>query len=336
MDPCECDPTCLEHDACPCAEGLQVKPITGGKTYVEYYAIVTDLSGVQDIEKVYADVWHPDCTFKYQIELEIVGMDTSGYDKFIALNEWDHVKTHHSDLITINEDWMDDNGFSISDAYDDIFDELDEELAYLYKGIAPIDYCQPGGWYYVGVKARDSTKWSDYLYNQFWYIPTSAIEIDFTMVDYGTLNLDTYKRVGGDDDMNTDLKPTVKNIGNTPVDLYVKQDDMGFGRSMVGGAWEWNVKYDARMTSTPDPVEYEPDQSYVLIPGGPLELCTQEKLDFGITVFKGEFGDEYMGTLDLKASIHMATYVWSTPSQWIEPAPASVPDIYPECGSGPI
>jgi hypothetical protein len=333
VDPCVCDPTCLEHDACPCADGLQVKPVIGGKTYVEYYAVVTDESGVGDIEKVYADVWHPDCSFKYQIELECVGMG-DGYDKIEALNAWDHVKMHHEDLITLNEDWMLDHGFSESGAYDDIYDELDEELAYLYKGVAPLDYCQPGGWYYVGVKARDAFKWSDYLFNQFWYIPTSAIEIDFTTVDYGTLNLDTYKRVGGDDDMSTPIKPTVKNIGNTPVDLFVKQDDMGFGRTMIGGVWEWNVLYDARMTSTPDPVEYEPEDSYVLIPGGPLELCTQEKLDFGITVFKGYCGIDYQGTLDLKASIHMPSYVWSTPGQFIEPAPEGVPEEYPLCDPG--
>jgi hypothetical protein len=332
VDPCECDCTCYMHDACPCAEGLQVKPIIGSQVMVGYYAIVTDPSGVADIEKVYADVWHPDCTFKYQIELELVGMVEGVYSESQALYEWGHVLDHHEDLITLNEDWMMDMGFETdSDAYDDIEDELNEELAYLYHGVAPIDYCQPGGWYYVGVKARDAFKWSDYLYNQFWYIPTSAIEIDFDTVDYGTLNLDTYKRVGGDDDMNTPSKPTVKNIGNTPVQLYVKQDDMGFGRTMIGGVWEWNVLFDARMTADPTPVEYEPEEGYVLIPGGPLGLCTQDKLDFGITVFKGYCGIDYQGTLDLKASIDMSLYEWQTPSQFIEPAPEGVDDIFEFC-----
>jgi hypothetical protein len=331
VDPCECDCTCYEHDACPCEEGLQVKPIIGGQVMVGYYAIVTDPSGVADIEKVYADVWHPDCTFKYQIELELVGMDDGVYSEAEALFAWSHVLSSHEDLITINEDWAMDNDFTLSEAYDDIEDELEEELAYLYHGIAPIDYCQPGGFYYVGVKARDAFSWSDYVFNQFWYIPTSAIEIDFDTVNYGTLNLDTYKRVGGDTDMNTMSKPTVKNIGNTPVDLYVKQDDMGFERTMVNGVWEWNVMFDARMTADPTPVSYEPDEGYVRIPGSPLALCTQEKLDFGITVFKGYCGEDYQGTLDLMASIHLPSYVWDTPSNFIEPAPLGVDDIYPFC-----
>jgi hypothetical protein len=328
VDPCECDCTCLEHDSCPCAPGLQVTPVLGDEAWVDYYAVVYDPNGA-DIEKVYADVWHPDCTFKYQIELELVEVIDA------ALYEWDHVYKNHRDLITLNEDWMDDMEFDDYDAYDDIEDELREGLGYLYHGSAPIDYCQPGGYYYVGVKARDTFLWSDYLFNTFWYIPTSAISIDFDTVDYKTLNLDTYKRVGGDYDMTTPDKPTVRNIGNTPVDLYVRQDDMGFGRTMVNGDWEWNVLFDARMTADPDPVEYEPsEKDYTLIPGGPLWLCTKEKLDFGITVFKGYCEVDYEGTMDLKASIHLASYVWPTPSKYIEPAPEGVEDIFPYCDEG--
>jgi len=340
--------TCLQpgnmyyHDACPCIPGLQVKPILGNSVTVGYYAIVTDPQGVADVAHVYADIWHPDGYFKYQIELHQVGLvdpengaPLDEYDKTIALDIWEHAFECHNDLVTINQDWAATLPAEVSPEAD-IVDELEEKLAYLYYGEAELDYCQPGGEYLVGVRAHDLTNsWSPFLYNTFWYIPTSAVKVDFNMIDYGGVSVSTEKWVGGDGLMTTPTKPTVKNIGNTPVNLYVWQDDMGFSDTYG----EWNVKYDARLTADGEEVYYYPyefkgdetentsdDFPGVRIPGV-LELCTQEKLDFSIHVLKGE-PNSYTGQMELFACMDypMPSVFWNTPDQYLGSPQAGLPN----------
>jgi hypothetical protein len=327
LEECDCVDPCeggmWYHDACPCTTGLQVKPILGETVTVGYFAVVTDPQGVANVDRVYADIWHPDGQFKYQIELYPLGLTEAGYDKTIALEKWAHVTMHHSDLIKLNDLWSAGLPPGIT-AWDDIYDELNENLAYLYYGEAEISYCQPGGWYHVGVTAFDNNNnQASYLYNCFWYIPTSAVEIDFMTVNYGSVDVGTHKQIGGDMDMFTANKPTVKNIGNTPVELWVEQTDMGFGKT----SGIWNVEFDARMTADGEYVYYEPEEE-VRIPGV-LGLCTLEKLDFSILVHKAASGYTYTGTMCLTACIDDASYVWTTPPQWIESAPIPVPQMWP-------
>jgi hypothetical protein len=338
--PCGND-TFWYHDACPCIPGLQVKPILYGNVKVGYYAVVTDLEGVDHVDHVYADIWHPDGTFKYQIELHPVGFtyDAGGnpisYDKTQALFEFDHVVNHHHDLLKVNDVWA--AGLPpelLPEA--DILDELNQEEAYLFYGEAEINYCQPGGWYYVGVRAHDGyDAWCDYLFNRYWYIPTAGVDIDFTTVDYETVAECTNKWVGGDHDFTTADKPTIRNTGNTPVKLMVYQDDMDFGQT--GGLW--NVEFDARLGADGVIRQYEPFQfdlgpspDFIELPGvwipGILELCTEEKLDFSIHVIKGFPGETYTGTMQLFAYIDMDSFIWDTPSLFVGNAPGGVPQIY--------
>jgi hypothetical protein len=320
--PCDCD--VWMHDACPWTPGLQVRPILGCSVKVGYFAIVTDPEGVGTVSAVYADVWHPDGSFKYQIELlPICPEDTLG-----AIDIWEHAIDCHLDLITFN-------GY---DEYE-IWDELHQGDAYIYYGEAYISYCQPGGMYYVGVRGHDSFgAWCDYVFNCFLYIPTAAIEVDFNTLDYGTCVISSNKWIGGDDMMyDPDNKATVRNIGNTPVGLFVWQDDMQFGQT----GEDWNVIFDARLGAPSDNphVEYLPYETCCLMPGvripGVLELCTKEKLDFSIHVFKGfptepSSGEplEYSGSMRLFAAIEGGP-LFLTPMPFIQNAPLGVPDIYP-------
>jgi hypothetical protein len=327
------------HDACCCTAGLQVKPILYGAVNVGYFAVVTDPEGVEHVDSVYADIWHPDGTFKYQIELFPLGFGSGGaYDKTVALDAWDHVYGCHSDLIKFGT-FTPAPGLTIPE---DIRDELNQEEAYLYYGTAQIDYCQPGGWYYVGVRALDGyDAWCDYLFNRYWYIPTAGIAVDFTSINYGTVAEGSNKWVGGDQDFTTTSKPTVRNIGNTPLQLYVYQDDMGFGKT----AGNWNVEFDVRLTANGVVRIFSPEQKDIIsgtndyYPGvripGLLPLCTQEKLDFSIFVFKGFPGETYNGILNLCALINLYespfAYIWQTPVVYQENAPVGVPNPY----SGP-
>jgi hypothetical protein len=317
-DPCM-DPYDIYHDACPYVSGLQVKPQLGDFVTVGYYAIVTDPQGVQHVDRVFADIWHPNGEFKYQIELFPVGFGTDGsYDKSIALSEWYHASSWHYDLITFS-DWERPEGWSKE--YD-IEWELKEEEAYLFFGTAEISYCQPGGYYTVAYTAYDGLDmWCEPLWNMFWYIPTAAIEIDFTTVDYGNVVESVWQQEGGDKDMFTPTLPTVKNIGNCPVFLTVYQDDMNFG--MTGG--NWNVEYKARMNEDGEfTLPYWP---YVetLIPGT-LGMCTQDKLDFLIHVIKGfPDGEPNIGSMILTAYID-GSPPWSN-YLYFPPPPQGIPEL---------
>ena len=247
-EPC-CDQYCLEHDACPYEPGLQVKPVLGGDVTVGYFAVITDPQGVQHIDRVYCDVWHPNGEFKYQFELLPLGLsklpdgtwDYVNYDKTQALNEWEHVSTQHHCLITYGE-WERPEGWTKDE---DILWELEEEEAYLYYGEACISYCQPAGDYTVGIIAYDGLDmWSEYLFNTFLYIPTAAVWIDFDTVDYGDVVECVWQQKGGDKSMSTPSLPTVKNVGNVPVYFTIEQDDMDFGKT----AGAWNVEYKARLS----------------------------------------------------------------------------------------
>jgi hypothetical protein len=327
-DPLPCEDGCHVsgnwlHDACPWTPGLQVKPILGCSVLVGYFAVVTDPEGVGSVSNVYADVWHPDGLFKYQIELhQVYCEDTLG-----AVAVWEHVTECHMDIIAFN-------GYSDYE----IWEELHQGDAKLFYGEALISYCQPGGCYYVGVRAHDSFgAWSDYLYNCFWYIPTAAVDVDFDIVDYGTCIISNNKWIPGDTNFQLyDGKPTVRNVGNTPVQLVVWQDDMMFGQT----DGNWNVEFDARLgaPSDNDAVTYDPFDTDSIFPGviipGILDLCTKEKLDFSIHVKKGYPGYTYEGVMRLFAFIADVPFPIMTPIAFIDNAPLGVEQMIqpnPEC-----
>ena len=131
--------------------------------------------------------------------------------------------------------------------------------------------------------------------------------------------------------MFTPNKPTVRNIGNTPVELWVTQDHMGFGKT----SGNWNVEFDARMNADGEYVYYYPDET-VRIPGV-LELCSIDKLDFSILVNKATSGETYNGYMDLCAFIDHTSYIWTTPPEWVEQAPHPIPQMYPgPSNPGPV
>ena len=282
--------------------GTQVLPNVGGKVTVYYYAVVTDPQGVDTVQAVYVDVWHPDKTFKYEIELNhtVTGPQAANM-----------VQDAYDDGILVTN-----TSYTLSE----IKDELIQYEAYLWWGSADLDYCQPAGNYTVAARAVDNyAEWSDPLWNTFWYIPVAAIQIDFTDVYYETATISTTKWVGGDYNFGTSDKPTIRNIGNTPVKINIQQDDMNFGKT----GDDWNVKFDARLGSDiSNAVEYWPEQTAIL--NGSIPLCTEEKIDFSIHIYKGVAGHDYTGSMTIWPTI----YDWppyTTPSVYVTTPPGGTP-----------
>jgi hypothetical protein len=269
------------------APGTQVNPELLGDKYVYYWVVVTD-SPLSDIDTVYADVWHPDGTFKYQVLLPYY------YENNDAELFWEDVYTNNPSIIYFNTDYT----------YEEIAYELSQQTARIYYGQAKLSYCQPAGEYHVEAVVYDGHANTDLLDNYFWYVPIVGVDYDFDVVDYDSVHgvyLDAWNQLDGDRDMGTPLKPTVRTTGNVPVFFAVYQDDMGFGKT---GGTDWNVKYKARLGD--DPVmwtpEYFPEVNQTL--PGYLPLCTEEKLDFQINPDKlsGPGIFDYSGTITFWAT----------------------------------
>ena len=174
-----------------------------------------------------------------------------------------------------------------SDAFDvnEVTLELTEGLADVWMGTALIDYEQPAGNYTVNMYAQNGGTYSNKLTNYFTYMPVCGIEVDFTGVNFGNINIQQSQVIGGDQEWDTSPgtvakntaspgKSTVRNIGNTWAHVTLAETAMGFGytgggptgyQSIGNGSaptppthgypyptydTSWNVYYDAQMGSS--------------------------------------------------------------------------------------
>jgi len=188
--------------------------------------------------------------------------------------------------------------------YTSVLEQLNKGTADLWSGCTDIDYEQPCGNYDVNAYAVDNNNnLSAVLHNQFLYVCSAGIEVDFTGIVYGPVNLGNWKQVAGDvcpfvvpaalaGYGQTNLA-TVRNIGNTWVHVKITQDDMLFGKDVTGA---WNVTFAARMgNNDANKVYYDPTVT-VTLPNY-LALSSQDELDFFIKIIKG-FG-AHVGTITL-------------------------------------
>jgi hypothetical protein len=245
---------------------------------VEFWAVVTDPEGVGTVANVYADVWHPtgppeNGSFKYQLSMPKQPKPAS----IVSFQD-----AYDAGLVV----------FAAGHTYETVMHQLEQSLCDVYMGSQVLSYHQPAGDYLVAVKAYDNVgNPSVTLDNYFTYVPTAAIELDFTSVNYGSVQLSSNKWIGGDLEFGTPAQ-TVRNVGNTDVQITVMQDDMGFG--LTSGVW--NVEFDARLGADGVHAVYDPDQEVTLV--DVLPLCNTQKLDFSIHVIKADPGT-YTGTITI-------------------------------------
>jgi len=294
--------TCLEDgDPSHVIPGGQFLPpgIFEGTKEIKYFAVVCDEEDGGDLSLVSAYVYHPNNSyfdpamwdlFKYQVMLDNIGHDAAA--QALAQDAYD------AGLITIpaGYTWTGDDGTSV-------MYRLGKGTADVWMGTEEIHYCQPAGDYTVIARAvdRNSNPAVD-LENTFEYVEVPCAEFDFASVDYGSVSICVNKWATGNTVFNTaDGLPTVRNIGNVPINVkVVRQDSMDFGRDSTGA---WDVTFDARLGDTGtvalyDPVAVgEPDQNVVLEDA--LWMCHSEELDFSIHILKGFAGDLHEGTLIL-------------------------------------
>src|SRR3989344_3226176 len=255
------------------AAGAQFTPpgVWNGVKKISFCAIVTDPDGVSDINAVYADIYYPQGRAFHPV----AGVDnnnaggglvnTTSTTQYFTDPDFDYgqngcglqvgdeilltkltkeqgislfctkIKNNNSNLTTFN------TGYN----YEEICaptGELEKETAYVYCGDRDISYEDPDGSYLVKVFAQDKAGVSStILENHFDYLPLTAFAVDFTGVSYGNVKLLTHKIISGDLTFGTANLPTVRNLGNTRLQMNVWQDDMGLGTTNG----QPNVQYDA-------------------------------------------------------------------------------------------
>jgi len=269
-------------------------------------AIATDPDGVADINAVYADIYYPEdvllgpghedrgCGEQHGLEIKLTELPKqTGYDLFCS-----NVRNNHSALPVFGD------GYD----YDEICaqdGELMKETAKVYCKYSSLKWEDPAGEYKVVVHAADNAGIDSVpMVNYFEYLPLTSFEIDFQNVNYGNVKLNTHKIINGDLtwDPSTSDKPTVRNTGNTRLNMTVMQDDMGLGKTVNGDEW-WNVSWDARLGSDASFTVYEPYKVATL--ESTLELSQTEEMDFSILVTKFPLDTGvngiYSGTMTLGA-----------------------------------
>lgn len=177
--------------------------------------------------------------------------------------------------------------------------KLQKETAHVYctpSNDKELKWEDPAGDYKVKVITERDSDFPvyDVVENYFNYGTMTAYEIDFPSVDYGSVLLGIEKKIVGDcgdpDDttdptgtFGTADKPTVRNIGNTRLNMGIWQDDMGF--STTNGVP--NVSFRARVgNSDLDWTAYYPGEENHVWLEDVLDLSQREEMDFGITVTK--------------------------------------------------
>jgi len=287
---------------------------------VQYWAIVTDPNDVSTVTDVWVTVYHPEgppecASKKYKKDLDEVdkgilydGDVIIGFTEYLGIDSF--LDAWEAGLVTWNANLFANE----TEAYDDIMEELIQCHAKVYMGVGVLDYHQPWGDYRVEADAADSsnTHASDGGYdltNFLTYLPVAGIELDFTHVDYGAVEICSASWVAGDTIFSCgDSKPTVRNIGNTEVELAIQQDDMGFDYEGVPPDINWNVEFDVRL-GAPSPLNPDilfapagrkdidtlPDPGKWTTITPTLGLCNTQKINFSIHVIEG--AGDYSGNM---------------------------------------
>ena len=267
--------------------GSQFLPpiVYGGKKTINYYSVIYDEEENGNVNIVAWDVYYPEeCWGNGSFIYQVMGTQLSQ-----AEGESFFQEAMENGLLKVG---------NYEDANTIFTEYIQKGTAAVWYGQADLYPCSPAGSYVVEANAVDhNNNWAEPLYNTFTYVPVAAFEIDFNTVDYGTLNLKVPKWVAGNTIFKVnDGRPTVRNIGNTFIQMTVAQDDMQFGNSLDG----WNVEWGARMgNDINNAVYYGPYEEPVTLPNY-LEICEWDELDFYINALKGTPGEK-TGTMTLGA-----------------------------------
>ncbi len=255
----------------PLVAGMQMYPNINDQPetrQIEYWVAADDPNGLPDLAAAWTEVWHPDGSFKYQVDLLPVDCSEIGFYDDSASPAI--VNIHPPLLAAI------DTGQMTEAEAEDLIIRCYKNEKQVYKGWEEIHTHQMPGLYLVQAYAQDwCAALSPPLENVFEVLPISYLNIDFTVIDWKDIKPGITKWLSGDEDLSTPDKPTVKNGGNVPLALGIHFTEM----TMVGDPSKVINEFDARlMGETIDPIF----ASIWYWFGVRLPPCTPKQLDLSI------------------------------------------------------
>jgi hypothetical protein len=156
--------------------------------------------------------------------------------------------------------------------------ELAGQTAQVYCATQPLSYNSPAGNYQIEIFALGQDgETGESLASSFEYLPLTSYEVDFSSVNYGPVGLDIQKVIRGDSSFSDgDGNPTVRNVGNTRLQISITQDDMGLGEN--------NISYAVRIGKSDDDwQDYLPNTSPIHIKNI-LDLGETQPIEFSVLV----------------------------------------------------
>lgn len=263
-------------------------------------AVASDPDGLADVDSVYGDVYYPDVRLHQDPNGGGCGAIVGTECRMTKLSKADGLALFCATVRNKNTNLP---SFGVGYGYDEICKadgELQKETAAVFCCDKTLSYEDPAGGYKTVVFAQDKFGLnSDPLQNTFTYEAVTSFETDFDKIPYGNVKLNTHKIISGDLSFaaakNSD-GATVRNIGNTRLQLSALEDDMGLGQTGT----MWNVTYVARVgNGESDWTNYLPKAKTWLTKS--LDLSETNEMDFSVLVSKFPLGTgpNYTGSVIL-------------------------------------
>jgi len=282
-------------------DGTEIMPIPGEQKVVKFYVVVGDPNGVADVSAVYIKAYHPDGSFKFQLDAIMPDWTIIPYDGMVDMDGDCAGETAVPDALDILEvEKRITYGFDpvrgVTMTLDTLKYDLEHGKQFLVEIIGEMDYCQPAGDYTVEAIVVDQGGKSGTLNNTFEYLSIVALRCDFTNINWGSVNVNQWNVLYGDEDLLTPTKPTVKNIGNDPAMLEVHFTELlgsNFGKKIID--------FDVSMLGGHIELEACTSQIITDAAGAPVMLppCTPTQIDFSVHPPVGTPEDTYMGDMTI-------------------------------------
>jgi len=320
------------------APGTQFNPTPNVDRPMKFYVIADDPNGINDLYGIDVAVFYP--TFAGPM---------SGQEKFNAqaqrTGDTTWVPTNAATAVRILKygeasDWVDMDadgvmdpedigiipalqsmqaqgrltlgpGMILGDSNSGVIHDVMNDKQIVVEITAPMDPCQPSLIYRAEISATDlEGNTSPKLLNNFEYLCVVALELDFTSINWGTINVGRENLVTGDNNMGTPAYPTVKNTGNNRAMLSLN------ATAMTGQLYGKKIKnFDAKMNQLATGDSYGPlaiQHGYIqynagvaaiisVLPDVPVVLppCSTAQIDFSVFPAIPTIQDNYSGQITI-------------------------------------
>jgi len=293
-----------DHDV---ALGTQIMPIPEGTRLVKFYVIVGDPNGVDDVASVDVTVRYDDGTEKFQLRAV---RGTWTMIPWTGMIDMDGDCTGETPIPAALAALEAQGRIAYGPGQDlsSVLYDLENGKQLLIELVGEMDYHQPSMDYTVEAVGTDAgSDTGDPLVNTFFYMSIVALKIDFTMIDWQTVNISQWNYVLGDENMTTPARPTVQNVGNDPAKIQLHASALtgvAFGKTIE----EFDAEMDCKDPVTGAILQEGRIEFLACVPtviadatGAPVLLppCTPTQIDFSVHPPYGTVEDLYQGTMTI-------------------------------------